>query len=582
MTARVTVRVLPKLVTLLTMIACAGVLGCGGEDKPATEPPPGPPPAVVDSISPAVPVLIMSNALIPGGVVVSWDAVGDDAMTGRADHYVLHHALSAEADSAQRTGGPLEMTPKEPRERESTFVSGLEHHRDYWFWLKVYDEAGNHSESAAARGRTAAGCTPPDSVADLGVSDSSATALRLHWTFPDSRAGDRYELRRSGHPITLESWNTAWIIESGAVDPSNPAHSALIAPLTPRSYTYFGVRSTRNCWSGLSVLAARTTGIDAPGWHGMPEMLSPLEGSPVVTTAAVFRDRLYVGGKFSLGSGSGCCLAQWGGAAWAPVSDLTTFFPLLLQFQDKLWIGNGDKIMAWDEAEMTTIGRAAGSAVSFAGLVEYHGSLVVAGSFSSVDGELAAGLARWDGSSWMGVPVMGNQGITAAVVYNDELVVAARRGEPGTMTIEAWNGTSSRDLATVTGTITSLEVVDGRLYVIGLWHEPPDAETRIATLAAGVLRPRDEGLGAGQVTGLASVGTQLLALGTFPGGVAVRDGDRWVVVETGIESGAGVHDLVSWDGHRVVTGSFTRVGFGAPVTGIALWNQEAARSGSDW
>lgn len=579
---RFAVRVMKRMMAWLAAIACVCALGCGGKDKPAGPSSPDTPPAAVDSIPPAVAVLIMTNQLVPGGVLVSWDAVGDDGMTGLADHYDLRYATNADADSTQRIRFSRAIEPKPPGQRMSALVSPLEDGHDYWFWLRVYDEVGNHSESAPARGRTGTSCSPPDSVADFAVVDSSATALRLRWTFPNPRTGDKYELRTASRPITSQNWNNSVVTKQGSVNPSAPSDSIVIGPLTPRSVRYFGVRWTRNCWSSISPLVGRTTGLDAPGWHGMPTMLSPLDGhSPVVTTAVVFRDRLYIGGRFAIGSGTGCCLAEWDGAGWSSISDLPSASPRLLPIQDWLFVTSGDRIMAWDGTEVTTIGRAVGSAVSFVRLVEYFGNLVVAGSFDSVDGQLAPGLARWDGSSWSWIHVRENQGITAAAVFNGELVVAAWQAASGTVAIEACNGSDSRTLATVKGTIASMDVVDDSLYLIGHMEESPEQEVRIATLEGGVLHPEDEGLGPGSVTGLARLGTQLLALGTFPGGMAVREGTNWRPVETGIEQGAGVYQLVSWDGHSVVTGSFTRVGFGMPVTGIALWNQEAVRMGAD-
>jgi FlgD Ig-like domain/WD40-like Beta Propeller Repeat len=79
-------------------------------------------------------------------VQLEWTASGDDSLTGTACRYVVkrHSQAITEANWASATHVSQSKSPKPPGEYESMAVDGLSPNTDYWFAIKVRDEAGDH------------------------------------------------------------------------------------------------------------------------------------------------------------------------------------------------------------------------------------------------------------------------------------------------------------------------------------------------------------------------------------------------------------------------------------------------------
>jgi hypothetical protein len=87
----------------------------------------------------------------PGEIIVYWTAPGDDSLSGRASGYDLRYSPYAsgpidtdeEWESATQVGD--EPLPGLPSQIDSAVVRGLEYGGNYYFCLKVFDEALNFS-----------------------------------------------------------------------------------------------------------------------------------------------------------------------------------------------------------------------------------------------------------------------------------------------------------------------------------------------------------------------------------------------------------------------------------------------------
>jgi len=98
------------------------------------------PPAAVNDLQ-------ASEGSESGQIDLSWNAVGDDDMTGNASFYEIRYSLNridaGNWESALLwTPGP---TPANPGEEENLTLYGLDPGQWYWVGMKVYDDAGNTS-----------------------------------------------------------------------------------------------------------------------------------------------------------------------------------------------------------------------------------------------------------------------------------------------------------------------------------------------------------------------------------------------------------------------------------------------------
>ena len=102
----------------------------------------------IDTISPAAVTDLAADSVTDSTVILRWTSVGEDGGAGAAAaSYDIRRAAStlteASWDAAERlTGVPA---PAIPGFQQGLLVERLEAATDYWFGLKVVDEAGNTS-----------------------------------------------------------------------------------------------------------------------------------------------------------------------------------------------------------------------------------------------------------------------------------------------------------------------------------------------------------------------------------------------------------------------------------------------------
>lgn len=157
------------------------------------------------------------------------------------------------------------------------------------------------------------------------------------------------------------------------------------------------------------------------------------ENVGVITKFFLHEDRLLVGGNFaSIGGFASRNLAAWDGESWqtvdnwqrGPVLSLGTYKGDLVvgaSFRDGVWRLSSQSRL-W-----TAVGRGLSSGAT--ALVEYHGRLLAIGGFHLAEGQIADGLAAWDGSRWspFGTGLARQRGFSVAngaVVFGDEVIAA--------------------------------------------------------------------------------------------------------------------------------------------------------------
>lgn len=173
-------------------------------------------------------VILLAAALgIPGlataqatynSVTLTWEATGDDSLTGIASQYDLRYSTSAitasNFDSATRwLSAPV---PTSPGTTQSMTVTGLASNTTYWFAIKVADEVPHRSAISnviSRRTLVASDTIPPGPITNVQVAGSTENTLALRWTSSgdDGATGTAatYDVRYATWPITENTWGAA-------------------------------------------------------------------------------------------------------------------------------------------------------------------------------------------------------------------------------------------------------------------------------------------------------------------------------------------------------------------------------------
>ena len=152
----------------------------------------------------------------------------------------------------------------------------------------------------------------------------------------------------------------------------------------------------------------------------------------------VYNNELYVGGVFTTVDGTAANkIAKWNGTTWSAVGGGLSMMGVardFLHLGDKLYIGGtvygacntpDVNMVSWDGNSYATVGS--GELTNLPGitggyvlsLCDFNGDLYAAGVFTGVDGAVcSSGIARWDGTSWSGLPsgLPHQQGMDVAVL----------------------------------------------------------------------------------------------------------------------------------------------------------------------
>jgi chitodextrinase len=143
--------------------------------------------AAPDVTRPA-PVALNVSGVTDTSATLSFSAVGDDSLSGTATSYDIRYSTAAitTANWATATQASGEPAPQTPGSLQTYTVRGLARQRQYYFAIKVSDDAGNLS----ALSNVPSGTTT-DTLAPSAIRDLTAPFVWLGWPSASPAARER-------------------------------------------------------------------------------------------------------------------------------------------------------------------------------------------------------------------------------------------------------------------------------------------------------------------------------------------------------------------------------------------------------
>jgi hypothetical protein len=245
---------------------------------------------------------------------------------------------------------------------------------------------------------------------------------------------------------------------------------------------------------GLTVYAAGTVPgaivrFTGTGWAQLDTGLSG--GASSLRASAIYRGQFgfLVGGLFFSGSGrilDG--IASWNGSVWSPLltglsGNVNAIVPMPGTNGTQVFLGGQiteaggravSNAVVWDGAGFMSLGGGVNGTVTSA--VEFQGSLIVGGSFSSAGsgGLPVSNIARWNGTTWTQLLGGVNGAVTCMEVIDGILHVGgsftSANSQAATAKVARWNGSAWSSVAATTvptPTVRALAQYQGKLYVGG-------------------------------------------------------------------------------------------------------------------
>jgi hypothetical protein len=373
--------------------------------------------------------------------------------------------------------------------------------------------------------------------------------------------------------------------------------------------------------------------------------VGPIEsGSESVRAITIIGRQLYIGGQFfgqthPLRMQS---LARWemDAEVWSSMdgmlaSGVTGTVFVLASLDGELYVGGNYRrvraqgsvvvpgnVSRWDPAlgTVSTVGTASGAAVhQGVGTIAFLDGDMFVGNVSTVGGQIANGIASWDGQNWdlLETEGSGSMSVTSLAVLDGEIYVGGEiRQLPGSQTYydtngvakwnpvdRSWSRLGNENGNGVNDHVAALTVYDGKLIVAGYFEyantDPSDPFSGIradniaswdpqtqqwSALASDTgqglnnliyaLHVKDGYLYVGGLFNQANLGARIDV-----NGIARWDGSTWSAL--GTDGGIGVNRTVvaitSSESHLYVVGSFTEANVGAPVpaNSVARWDLAA-------
>ncbi len=182
-------------------------------------------------------------------LIVTWSAVGDNGLLGRAASYDIRYSegniTEANWNNAQKIPDAALPTPNQSGLAHLIQIFGLKAETDYYFAMKVSDEVPNTSKlSNVAKAMTLG--VPPSRIQDLSAENPNYTTIDLKWSAPsdDSGKASSYEIRFSPQPISLSNFQNAFMapFAPAPADP-NTLQTYTVQGLNVDSWYYFAMLS---------------------------------------------------------------------------------------------------------------------------------------------------------------------------------------------------------------------------------------------------------------------------------------------------------------------------------------------------
>ncbi|MEM6531829.1 MAG: fibronectin type III domain-containing protein [Myxococcota bacterium] len=224
---------------------------------------PGAPPAPIDDLAVA--------SVSPGQVVLSWTAVGDDGLLGRASEYALRYSTeritTRSWDSATAVPTPA---PSEPGSAERVTVSGLAGMTRYFFAVRAVDATGFAGELSNVVEVTTPDTVPPGRIDDLFAA-SGPRELRLSWTATGDNGlvgtARSYDLRVSPTPFDASEFDQVPGSPAPTPRTGGQSESWVVSGLAPEANYTVAIRAvdaSGNVGAVSNIVTVSTAGV-SPG-----------------------------------------------------------------------------------------------------------------------------------------------------------------------------------------------------------------------------------------------------------------------------------------------------------------------------
>ncbi|MDD3051317.1 MAG: fibronectin type III domain-containing protein [Candidatus Cloacimonetes bacterium] len=149
-------------------------------------------------------------------IALSWTAVGDDGLTGKATAYDLRYSLSEITQQNWDQNQQIEISflPADSGESESLEISHLEIGVAYHFSIVAVDNLNNQSPpSDNVIAEITGDITSPSAINDLMINNVSANSVQLKWTAvgDDGLSGraESYIIKYAEALIDADNWQSA-------------------------------------------------------------------------------------------------------------------------------------------------------------------------------------------------------------------------------------------------------------------------------------------------------------------------------------------------------------------------------------
>jgi hypothetical protein len=189
----------------------------------------------------------------------------------------------------------------------------------------------------------------------------------------------------------------------------------------------------------------------------------------------VFDNKLYCTNSMDLGSSMG--LGVWDGSTWQRASDFVESSSGIYADGNDLYVGSdfGKVHKKTGSGNFSQLGTTFDNQKGVYAISKYNGSIIVAGSFTSVNSTTVNHIARWDGTTWQPLGTGLDGTVLSLAVYNNELYAGGSFNNAGgapAKFIAKWNGTNWKAVGgSVTSTsyngVRDMMVYKNDLYVAG-------------------------------------------------------------------------------------------------------------------
>lgn len=339
---------------------------------------------------------------------------------------------------------------------------------------------------------------------------------------------------------------------------------------------------------------------DGNSWSALGAGLG--QGTHFVRSAAVYGGDVYFGGNFSVSDGSPATgIVRWNGSAYSAVPIAAGQVNSLVVNGGSLYVGGNVAptagtsigILKYDGTTWSALGTLANTVVSS---IAFSGSdMYIGGGRIVLTGQQDSHVAKFDGANWTRLAYFSNGIINSLAIHDGELYAGGYLPDPPNLfnNLAKWNGSTWVGVGSgiaggtsLSERVMTLASINNTLFVGGNYTSAGGQGARnIAKYAAGTWTPfygtgLDSSASAIAVSGSdVYVGGGFVSAGTVTANhIAKWNGvtNTWSALGTGVTAANTSINAIAVAGNKVYAGgTFSTIG-GVNASNIAVWN------GSTW